>query len=82
MLFDWTAAGVLIALICLIITLMKLSSEWGKVAAAMVNLQECIKELRDSNKESHGRIHCKLEDHDEYLADHDKRITILETKEK
>jgi len=51
-----------------------------KLTVTLESLQECIKELRESNKESHGRIHCKLDEHDGSLADHDKRITVLENK--
>lgn len=56
-----------------------------KLARAMTKLEETISataaqlaEYKTDNTAAHKRIWDKVDEHDEKLTDHDKRITILE----
>lgn len=81
---EWEVVGVIIALVGLVGVFVKATMSYSaniaKLTITLNNLQECIKELEQSKKETHKRIFGTLEKHDEKLNNHENRIQRLEER--
>ena len=81
---DMTIATVL-SIIGLIVTLItasyKLSSTISHATESIKALTEQVDEREDRNEDEHKELRSKVDKHEGKLADHDKRIAIIEHKE-
>lgn len=75
---GWEAAGVLIALVALIVTfvsaIIKLNNTITRLTVVVDNLAKDYNGFLAKSHESHVKIYGRLDDHE-------SRITVLETKE-
>jgi hypothetical protein len=84
---DWTAGGV-IGVISLLIgiyisitaPIIKLNKNLTELNCNFKTLQETQVSNKSDNAEEHKEIWAKSEEHDKALAEHDKRLTIVEQK--
>ena len=81
---EWGVVGVVVTLVGLIGVFVKLtyslSSILQRLCSAVDQLNVTVDKLDASNSKTHQRIFDNLEEHDDLLVDHDKRITVLEMK--
>ena len=81
---EWGVVGVVVTLVGLIGVFVKLtyslSSILQKLSSAVDQLGKTVDKMDNSNAKTHQRIFTQLEEHDDLLVDHDKRITVLEMK--
>lgn len=79
---EWGVVGVIIALVGLVASIagpiVKMTQAVTKLTDAAERLDDKVKELTDRNSRSHERIFGKLDEHDETIADHETRISVLE----
>ena len=78
-----TALGVDVGLVAAIakpiVTFTRASSETpATLTASMNELKHSFDRFSAENKESHGRIYDRLDEHDAQLGDHERRIGLLE----
>lgn len=82
---EWQVVGVIVVLVgftaSIVTPIAKLTAKIAELCTALKTANNDLAELTSRNKEAHGRIFNKLDDHEAALADHDKRIFVLETKE-
>lgn len=83
---EWGVVGVIVVVLGLVITIItpiiKLNTSITKLTVMMSNVTGDLGELTSKNSKSHARIHERLEGHDKHIADHDKRIHVLEADKK
>lgn len=83
---EWSTVLVIIALVSFIKIFMDATSKWTKsiteLNVTVEQLTKCVEEFKSSNNLSHEKIFKDLDEHDDKLNEHDKRITVLEEKEK
>ncbi|MEG2527162.1 MAG: tetratricopeptide repeat protein [Oscillospiraceae bacterium] len=81
---EWTVVTVIIALVGLVAgvvaPLLKLNSTITRLVVVVENLETNVKGFTDKNSEAHGRIWEKVGEHDEAIAEHETRLTIIEEK--
>lgn len=79
---EWAVVGVIVVLVGLVASIatpiVKMTSAVTKLIEIVNSLDGKLKELTERNTRSHERIFNKLDDHDETLADHETRLTVLE----
>lgn len=83
---EWEVVGVIIALVGFAIAIgtpvIKLNTSITKLIFHIDNLDQGLEKLEAKNHESHSRIWKHNEEQDKELDNHEKRIIILEEKEK
>lgn len=83
---EWDVVLVIVALVAFVKVFTDASSNWTKAVTELnvvvKQLTKCVDEFKDNNAKTHERIFEQLEEHDDTLSNHDKRISILEEKEK
>ena len=83
---EWDVVLVLITIVAFVKVFVDASSNWTKAITELnvvvKQLTKCVDEFKDSNAKTHERIFEQLGEHGDELSDHDKRISILEEKEK
>lgn len=83
---NWNVVEVLIALVglflCVAKPLIDNAKTTEKLIASMENLSKDLKELKDSNTETHRRIFKRVEASEETIDNHEMRIRIIETNNK
>ena len=81
---EWTVVSVLVVLVGLFATIgapiIKLIASITKLTSSVEYLQESMDDLTKRNRDAHGRIFGKLEEHEETINSHETRITVLEKK--
>lgn len=85
---TWEILAALIAIVGCLVTLgtvlVKVTNKLTQTLTALDdtinNLQKELSEFKTNNRESHGRIYGKLDEHDKKLDDHETRIHDLERK--
>ena len=83
---EWTVVTVLIALVGLVAAVAKplvtfsrtFATTAAELTASMKGLERAFDRFVAENKESHGRIYDRLDDHGAQLEDHERRIGLLE----
>ena len=82
---EWIIVTVLIAMTGLVATIVtpivKLNTTITKLTTVVDVVQSTLKELTSDNSESHRRLWTHNNEQDEKLADHDKRIHMMEGKQ-
>lgn len=83
---EWTIFLVIGELIAFVAIFVKITNGYSttitKLTVTLDNLQKCIEDMKKSKEETHRRIFKHLEEHDETLNNHDKRISKLEDRNK
>lgn len=83
---EWTVVTVIVTLVGLgaavIRPLISLNSTITRLTEVVRALEKGFSELAEKNGESHGRMWDRLEEHDELLAGHETRLTLVESKTK
>lgn len=83
---EWEVVGIIIALVGFAIAVgtpvIKLNTSITKLIFHIDSLDQGLEKLETKNHESHGRLWKHNEEQDKELDDHEKRIIILEEKEK
>ena len=83
---EWEVVIVIIALVSFVKIFIDATSKWTEAITELnvtvEQLTKCVEEFKLSNNLSHEKIFKDLDEHDDKLNEHDKRITILEEKEK
>lgn len=83
---EWEVVGVIIALVGLVIAIgapvLKLNTSITRLIAQLNNLDEGLDELTARNAKSHERLWRHNDEQDKTLKEHEKRIIVLEEKEK
>ena len=79
---QWDVVTVIIAIVGLALSvgapIIKLNTSITKLTTKMDGMEEGIDELTARNSKSHERIWKHNEEQDKQIADHEKRIVILE----
>lgn len=79
---EWDVVLVFVTLIGMIKIFTDISKEWtnsiARLDVTVKNLQDTINKLYGKSHDVHKRIFDRLDEHEEELDDHDKRILILE----
>ena len=78
----WIGAGVGLAtlLITLITVAIKLSASFTKLDTTMQSLGEKISDINCENKKQHDNLFGITREHAEKIADHETRISVIESK--
>lgn len=83
---EWEVFGVIVALLSFSVAIgtpiIKLNTSITRLIDRLENLDEGLESLEEKNHKSHERIWKHNEGQDSQLKDHEKRIIILEEKEK
>lgn len=83
---EWEVVGVIVALFTFAIAvgtpILKLNTSITRLITRLENLDEGLEALEEKNHKSHERIWKHNEEQDGKIQDHEKRIIILEEKEK
>ena len=81
---EWQVFGVIAAIVALFVTIgtpvIKLNSAVTTLSNQIKNFQECITELRDSNKSAHKRMWDKLDEQEKIINEIQKDIEVLKVK--
>lgn len=81
---EWGVVTVLIAIVGLIITvvtpLLKLNGSIVQLTTVVDSLKQQLSTMETSNSTSHDRIWSELDEHQQEINDHDRRIIKLEGK--
>lgn len=83
---EWTVVTVLVVIVGLVAAIAKpmvtftrtFTSVTATLTASMEELKRAFDRFAAENKESHGRIYDRLDEHDAQLGDHERRIGLLE----
>jgi len=82
--FDWTAVGVVVAIISAILVEIaqqkKTSEAWGELSATLREFKAYFEKEQENNKENYKEICGRLKEHDDALAEHDTQIELLKSK--
>ncbi|MCB6569460.1 hypothetical protein LI142_08100 [Eubacterium limosum] len=83
---EWSIFLVIGELIVFVAVFVKITNSYSttitKLTVTLENLQKCIEDMKKSKEETHKRIFNHLDEHDEVLNEHDKRISKLEDQNK
>lgn len=81
---EWGVVTVLIAIVGLIITvvtpLLKLNGSIVQLTTVVDSLKQQLSTMETNNSNSHDRIWSELDEHQQEINDHDRRIIKLEGK--
>ncbi|MEG0379444.1 MAG: hypothetical protein RR614_13285 [Eubacterium sp.] len=81
---EWQVFGVLTALTAFVSIFVGIGITYAKTTTelnvTLKELRKFIDDFKESNGKSHQRIFDKLDEQDDVMAEHDKRITKLEDK--
>lgn len=79
---EWTVVTVLIAVVGLLVTVgaptMRLNASITRLTTLLDIITARLDKLETGNHDSHKRLWCALDKQEGALADHDKRLHILE----
>lgn len=82
---EWQVIGVIIALVgllsAIVAPIIKINTAAVKLTAAVDGLEKTVSGISADNKEEHNELWQVVDKHDTQLADHDKRLAIIEHKE-
>jgi hypothetical protein len=82
---EWEIVGVIVVLVGLVTAIvgpvLKLNSSITALTVTVKGFNEKLNKAEEKNSEGHGRLWAKNDEQDIRLADHDKRIHVLEKKE-
>lgn len=83
---EWTVVTVIVTLVGLgaavVKPLINLNSTITRLTEVVRAMEKDFSELADKNGESHDRMWDRLEEHDDMLAGHETRLTLVESKAK
>ena len=84
MLFDWTAGGVIVAIVSVVLIEIfqqkKTSEAWGELSATLREFKAYFEKEQERNKENYKELCGKLSDHEKAIQEHDTKIALLENK--
>lgn len=83
---EWGVVGVIIALAGLGVTIIKpiltLNTSIVKLTERMEHVTGELNQLTDQNTENHRRIWLRIDEHEELLTDHERRLDHFENLER
>lgn len=79
---EWIVVTVIVTLVGLVIAvvtpIVKLNTTITKLNVNVSGLEKNLDSLTTKNTANHDRIWTELDEHGDKLADHDKRLTVIE----
>lgn len=82
--FDWTAAGVVVAIISVVLIEIaqqkKTSEAWGELSATLRELKAYFEKEQEQNKENYKELCGKLSEHENAIQEHDIQIALLKNR--
>ena len=82
---EWTVVTVIVVIVGLIISvatpLVKSTKAMTELTVNVKALNETLEKLEVQNKDEHKDFQEQLDEHDDKLADHETRITVIEKME-